>query len=205
MQKVEYYVIKIALILASFCSVGYGPHKVTNRELKAAQAKIGPKSSYPYALISDDFGILSAVELALSGCRGIPKPFKKDFDPYPYWQCFETDLVKFKCSTDEKINKPRTSSILSFVVASKPLRQEYLIRHVLEFNACVNYRNEWKKAIKNQKYVCFLGEFLSTVQRLGGEPYDDWTFVAYKSKILCTSYFEGRCDLGEALKYGCEF
>ena len=54
-------------------------------------------SKYPYALIGNDYELLSEEDLALNGCEALPSPFSLTSTSYPYWQCFETKNTKLFC------------------------------------------------------------------------------------------------------------
>lgn len=162
------------------------------------------KKTYPFALLTDDFGILNMDDLKISGCIAVPSDFKtKPFTPYARWQCFESKNVKIICEGNSYDESAKTRfSIPVIKVNQSGSRQEFMGRKVIRLSDCVYFREAMKKLKRGQSHVCISG----SEYRSNGSV-SVWIFDRFKTKKGCESYFQGDCDLKNftsSEEYNCE-
>ena len=79
---------------------------------------------FPYGLLTDDFGVLSILDLKINTCIAGPRPFSKNdkISPYPYWQCFEIRNSKINCELGKY--DPQEKDTMSMLVVSSMRNNE---------------------------------------------------------------------------------
>lgn len=165
-------------------------------------------SRYPYALLTDDYGVLTEEDLKINSCDTIPSPFsEKDLSsPYPYWQCLEAKTANLAC--EGRKYDPSEKTQVSLLVLSgirDGVLHEYLARRPMPLSSCRLFQKVWKKLVKNEKYICMSGEISNIKTDLNGRKRWVWVFGRYKTNKGCDSYFEGECDLKKLIANGeCE-
>ena len=155
-------------------------------------------SKFPYALLGDDFEILNENDLAINACEAIPSPFSlKQSDYYPRWQCFETKKSRLFCDGHRYDELEKIFYTLLVIAGQKNHeRHEYLSRKKIPYSACISYAQDWHRLLKNEKYVCFSGAFITKKEKgYKGRNIYYWIFNSFKTKKGCEPYFEGWCDL----------
>jgi hypothetical protein len=166
------------------------------KNLQASEHLLQLNKEFPYALLTDDFGILNRDDLATNSCMGEPVPFAKRNLAFPYWQCFEVQNIKLICEDMGPYeNSKERSALMKFKIHSNEKTAEYLNRRGIEMSECVSFRKTWQMKTQNQKYFCISGTFGfidKTKEKLETEI---WTFLKYKTKKGCESYFQGDCSL----------
>ncbi len=166
-------------------------------------------SKYPHGLLTPGHGIVTEDDLAYDAKM-------RDMSPYDpsigglYWQCFETKDVEYTYSKwqiddgNEKRVKMVTMCAYEFRVKSKSDPQLFHARRGIPVIQCQNFEKTWRKLIKGQSIVCMNGE--------GGEYFVDeetgknekwWTWIKYKTKKGCDSYFAFECDTKGCSKGKC--
>lgn len=162
-------------------------------------------AKYPYALIGEDFGILTEDDLHTNQCIGYPSKFSQSSErsqAYPYWQCFPTSTAQIDCGENSN-ELPNKSDLVIFALSAIQGNQyhEYLTRRAIEYSYCRELKKTWKHLTKTQKYFCVSGEFINTKTRKNRTAFS-WIFGKFKTKKGCESYFEGDCSLAYQLKQG---
>ncbi len=181
MQKVIVALLLIFMVVTAF-SQSYSGKK--------------SKSDFPLALLTNDFGILSAEDLMISYCWGESTDYKKTHpsstSPFPAWQCFETKNVKVICSGNEiDYSEMRRYSLLVVKTNLNGVYSEFLGRKPWALEGCAATRDEMKRLMKNEKFVCVSGSGLHS----SSSGIHFWVFDRIKTKKGCESYFQGDCEL----------
>ncbi|MEK6704890.1 MAG: hypothetical protein AABZ06_03805 [Bdellovibrionota bacterium] len=157
------------------------------------------KKQFPYSLIGDDFGILSREDLAINTCDVFPQPFSLDSNYVPYWQCFSAKGVHIDCSGGGYDADEHTHLTIMAVVANKDAEShEYLSRRAVSLKTCKSYQKDWVRLSKNQDYVCISGSLIRRKPAVNGDVSGwaySWIFESFKTRLGCSSYFEGGCSL----------
>lgn len=161
-------------------------------------------SKFPYALLGDDFGILNENDLAINSCEATPSSFSLKQTSYPHWQCFETKTARIFCDGHGYDESAKTFFTLLVIAVEKNLeRHEYLTRRTIPYDACISYAQSWHRLLKNEKYVCVSGPFISKKEKsYKGRNLYSWIFNSFKTKKGCDSYFQGWCNLKFIIKQG---
>jgi hypothetical protein len=95
------------------------------------------KERYPFALIGDAYGLLTADDLALTLCKFGPMPFNEDKGIGRYWQCFLTRNVQFDCGTRYFVeNEEELQTIFAFTATEHGAVSEYLPRRHVPVSVC---------------------------------------------------------------------
>jgi hypothetical protein len=154
---------------------------------------------FPYALLTDDFGILNKNDLKINQCIAEPSLFSENNHTfYPYWQCFELKDVKMVCE-GKKYSAEEKSQMSMLVISS--LRNgelnEFISRRSLKVNTCHLYLHDWLKFTNNEQHVCISGSFINSEIDKTGKKKWVWIFDRYKTKKGCDSYFQGACTLNK--------
>ncbi len=160
---------------------------------------------FPYALLTDDFGILNKDDLKMNQCLAEPSLFSEGGRTfYPYWQCFEIKDVKMFCegkkySAEEK---SRMTMLVLSGIRNNELN-EFISRRPVKLKLCHLYLHDWVKFTKNEKYVCISGDFINSEITKAGQKKKFWIFDRYKTKKGCDAYFRGTCIPRENNRESC--
>ena len=194
MRKVIFSALIVELAILS----GTAQAAASRSHLRALNSK------YPYGLIGDDFGILSESDMEANTCSVEVTPFPPpDVHPYPYWQCFQTRHVRFRCdqigNDDNADTEPQAFLLVD--IHDDLGQQEYISRRYMTLADCVDYRKEWRRLTSNQRHVCLSGEYIfDNLER--GENVRSWIYHKYKTKAGCDSYGD-ECDTGKVIRNEC--
>lgn len=162
-------------------------------------------STFPYALLTDDFGILTKDDLKINSCIAEPAPFLKIINKsysYPYWQCFEIKKTNMVC--EGRKYDPDSKSRVSMLVLSGVRdgeMHEFINRRTIPLDSCRLYEKDWRKFTRSEKYICISGSDVSKEIK-GKKIVWTWIFGRYKTKKGCDSYFEGECSLHYQISHG---
>ena len=168
--------------------------------MSAHALSITAKQKYPYPLLTDDYGILSANDLAAYTWGLKPRPFTAEAvsGEYTYWQCFPRELVVITLedtgsSSDEVGWRDNVGDLQIKVVVNPHLIHEYDMRArwtVLEFEKRFTL---WRTLMNKEKYVCLAGGFVHrerTIENGKVRELYEWTFEKIKTQKGCDSYFD---------------
>ena len=196
-------VIFFALVLLGYTSL-------THKELNASNgpknrtAKIGVKDRFPFALLTDDFGILNVNDMAMNACDADPVAFSWVPGSYPYWQCFPINQISFRCDPAGPSGKAKEETALLLIdIVGQQRHQQYVPRRAMEMSNCRWFQQNWKTAIRKQQFACLSGSF-SGFEGAGDRGVAIWVFDKFKTKRRCQSYFHGGCSASYARRQGCE-
>ncbi len=163
------------------------------------------KKNFPYALLTDDFGILNHDDLKINQCIAAPSLFSEnESTPYPYWQCFDTKDAKMKC--EGRIYSAEEKSRMSMLVITGKRNDnlnEFISRRPMKLKMCHLYLRDWAKFTKNEKHICISGGSISSEINKKSQKKSVWIFDRYKTKKGCGSYFNGMCVLDKKDKEFC--
>ena len=156
------------------------------------------------SLIGEDFGILNQDDLAIPTCWVRSKPFNESqedsVNSFPYWKCFPLSHVNFDCGENQK----RQQVIMGFVAQDQGQVHEYLSRSVIPLSSCLKWKQNWKTVTHNQSHVCISGSFIRKKVESDKGAHYSWIFESFKTRLGCSSYFEGGCSLKYQVQHGCK-
>ncbi len=152
--------------------------------------------SFPFGLLTVDYGILDRLDLKINTCIAKPTPFSKNdkISPYPYWQCFEVKNSRMDCERGKY--DPHEEALMSMLVLVGERdgeRHEFISRRPISLNSCKLYQKDWQKFTRQEKYVCVSGADHS-MEIQDGKRVWIWIFGRYKTKKGCDSYFADECN-----------
>lgn len=167
-------------------------------------AKNMNRKDYPYALLTEDYSILTTSDLAMNSCGADAIPFSNRNLAYPYWKCFEVSKAKIECDNSGHISGSKEENALLTITIQDPESEHfYLPRRAMGLNNCHWFQKRWKSAIKGEKHICISGTF-TDYETENGHRTSLWVFDKFKTKKSCTSYFADQCDLKTVRKNGCQ-
>ena len=133
-------------------------------------------TAFPNVLINDDHGILKDSDIWAVG-TGIAKPFYERYQIVnSYWQCFATQDVEIILHdyNDPKYGREGEIELVTRIVYNKPkmpkrilkrfphrevaLENHYYTQPHNSFQMAEDAYHLWQKLMKNQEYLCMLGE-----------------------------------------------
>ena len=161
------------------------------------------KSSYPYGLIGDDYGLLTVEDLAINTC-GVEKltPFSGDENmAYPYWQCFPVKDTTLECDSMgyDSVAK-KEMGYMEIIALGNDGFHSYLARNTMDVRVCKRWLRTWKNRTHGEKYVCLSGSYGAYAGTRDGQKETGWVFDKYKTSKGCESFFEGECSIRAQLK-----
>ena len=160
------------------------------------------KLSFPFGLLTDDYGILNKMDLMINTCIAKPTPFSANdtISPYPYWQCFEVENSKMNCERGKYDRYEEALMAMLVVIAERDgERHEFISRRPMPMSSCKLFQKDWKKFTQLERYVCVSGADHS-MEIQDGKPVWIWLFGRYKTKKGCDSYFVGECTNDDICK-----
>ncbi len=163
------------------------------------------KELFPYALLTDDFGILNKDDLKINQCIAEPSLFSESTSTsYPYWQCFELKGVRMVCEGKKySIEEKSRMTMLVLSGTRNGAFNEFISRRPMKLNACHLYLRDWMRFTKNEKHVCISGDFIYSEINKTGPKKMVWIFDRYKTKKGCDAYFRGTCIPNENTRESC--
>ena len=157
------------------------------------------KSSYPYGLIGDDYGLLTEEDLAVNTCGVLElTPFSGEKNmAYPYWQCFPVKDTKLECDSMgyDRVEQRETGH-MEIVALGNGGFQSYLARNAMNMRVCKRWHRTWSKMTEGEKYVCLSGPYGAYGGIRDGLKETGWRFEKFKTRKGCES-FGARCSLKE--------
>ncbi|MBC7420101.1 MAG: hypothetical protein H7328_05185 [Bdellovibrio sp.] len=163
------------------------------------------KELFPYALLTDDFGILNKDDLKMNQCIAEPSLFSENSSTfYPYWQCFEIKDAKIVCE-GKKYSTEEKSQMTMLVISGTRNNElnEFISRRPMKLKTCHLYLRDWARFTKNEKHVCVSGDFIDSEINKADLKKRSWIFDRYKTKKGCDAYFRGTCVPNENAKEFC--
>lgn len=159
----------------------------------------GAQKKYPYSVLTNDYGILNEKDLDTLKLGVKPPTFlPEEGHSFLYWQCFPRDRISISLKdmgyTSEDIGGKENYSALKIMVSNDSnAYHEYSMRRVWATSTYADRFNLWLKLMRNEKYVCLLGDFVYR-KKIKGAITQYWIFEKIKTKKGCDSYFAGDCD-----------
>ncbi len=156
------------------------------------------KSSYPYGLIGDDYGLLTEEDLAINTCGVLElTPFSGEKNmAYPYWQCFPVKDAKMECDSMgyDSLSKKETGYMEITAIGNGGF-QSYLARNAMDIHDCNRWLRIWKNKTHGEKYVCLSGTYGAYSGTRDGQKETGWVFEKFKTLKGCESFFVNECSL----------
>ena len=147
---------------------------------------------YPYALLTDDYAILSKHDLATCDHYAPPKPFAIP-SGYLYWQCFSAKDISYSCiETGYYEEYKSVMAAIDLVGNLRGKKHHYEPRHAIPKKDCLKIIKKFKSLMKNEKAVCLAG-MVSSHHVEKDKEYTIWAYERFKTKRGCESWFEGEC------------
>ena len=161
------------------------------------------RKDYPYALQTEDYGILNVEDFAMNSCDVDPLPFSGKHSPYPYWKCFPVSKTKFTCDITGNDHPSKEQNAVQIItVQDSDSEHFYMPRRATDVKNCHWFQKRWESATKGEKAVCISGAF-SEYENENGHRTSIWVFDKFKTKKSCTSFFANACDLKAMKRNGC--
>lgn len=160
---------------------------------------------FPYALLTDDFGILNKDDLKINQCIAEPSLFSEsNSTSYPYWQCFELKDVRMVCEGKKYSAQEKSRMTMLVLSATKNDElNEFISRRPMKLKTCYLYLRDWVSFTKNEKHICISGDFTNSEINKTGQKKRVWIFDRYKTKRGCDAYFRGTCIPSENPRDSC--
>ena len=170
-----------------------------------ALAKDEPKTRH-FALLTEDHGLLTYDDLERGKKIALPSAFNRNtYSPFPYWQCFSSSTIRFKCQLGGLTDEARPAACF-FIIASEGAHiAKYFFRRCWEPDSCSYWRKELRDLLKREKYVCLSGAYIDegNIEKKGsmkGSPAittlrSNWLFHGLKVKKGSWFYFAEPGDL----------
>jgi hypothetical protein len=159
---------------------------------------------YPFALLTNDFGILDDQDLALGSCIAEAAPFSRRSGPYPYWQCFEVKNIRLICDPAGNVGETmQNATLLKFEINTPSEHHLYIPRRAMEMKNCEWFQSKWRHAVRNERFACLSGAF-SDLEDDKDQTTSVWVFDKFKTQNGCESYFHGACSPQHAKSHGCK-
>jgi hypothetical protein len=155
----------------------------TNNHLAELNAK------FPFGLLGDDYGVLTVNDLAINACDAVPKPFNADnhYEPYEYWQCFESKAISFDC--DSSGIPDENEGVMGLVVVKASTgqeRHEYIEHRLWPIKDCRRFLRDAATLLRGSEYACVSGSF--NKKALSGARLTSWQFERIKTKKGCEGH-----------------
>jgi len=167
------------------------------------------RERYPNRLITPDFGIVTADDLAYDAEHRLPSPYDPAKDLLArYWQCIPTHAVKrdYNASMGEDSMGPSGVETMMCdieITADIPEgRHLYSDRRRHPNSFCQEFDRNWNRLTRGEKIVCFNGEDPSNENDTVFGKYRAWIWDKFKTRKGCYSYF-GDCDVAGCAKGKC--
>jgi hypothetical protein len=153
------------------------------------------QSAFPYGLLTDDFGVLTKKDLKENACIAQAQPFSIKSQAYSYWQCFEAKNSRLVCEGN-KYDSDEKKRMTLLVLQSKRNGElhDYMTRRPRPVADCRLDLKEWRRLLKNQKYICVSGQINSIdIDQNGGRSWF-WILDKYKTKLGWDGVHNGKSD-----------
>ena len=163
------------------------------------------KELFPYALLTDDFGILNKDDLKINQCIAEPSLFSEsNSTSYPYWQCLELKNVRMVCEGKRySIEEKSRMTMLVLSGTRNDELNEFISRRPMKLKTCHLYLRDWMRYAKNEKHICISGNFINSEIGKTGQKKRVWILDRYKTKKGCDAYFRGTCIPSENSRETC--
>jgi hypothetical protein len=173
--------------------------------LTLSQASVANEKSlterYPNRLITPDYGIVTADDLAYDVTQRDAVPYDPNKDRLTrYWQCLPIKGIEPKYRTwidPEAVDYPRRvmkMCDLEIHVRQPDGLQIYGDRRAHPNEYCEDFDRHWKKLTRGEEMVCFNGDWGNYEQDEVRGKYRGWTWNKVKTHKGCYSYF-GDCNV----------
>lgn len=163
-----------------------------------ALAETSLSERYPNRLITPDYGIVTADDLAYDVTQRDAVPYDPDKEWLTrYWQCLPIKGIRPKYRTwraDHTSYSFRTITLcdLEIHVNGRDGRQIYSDRRAQPNQYCRDFDKQWRRLTKGEPIVCFNGDWgIYESDKIDGK-YKSWTWNKIKTRKGCYSYF-GDC------------
>jgi hypothetical protein len=162
----------------------------------------------PYALLTDDYGILTGDDIAITACRFGPVQFNEDDYSGRFWKCYLTKDVKFECDEPFFVeNEEELEVFYTFTASERDKSSTYYPRRHVPVSVCKDLKRRWNQLTKNQKHVCLLGVYDGKrIEDQNGSTTKEliWRWNSLRTKKGCEADFAEDCSLKKSIKSGCK-
>lgn len=189
--KVNY---RVGLLIIFLCAIA----------CNALGLSLTAKQQYPFTLLTDDYGILNDHDLSYYIEYVRPATFfpKKEAMGYIYWQCFPRENISITLEdygdfVKEFGKKDTIGQLEMKAIVKSGVFHEYIMKNLGLVKDFQKQFNSWRKLMKNEKYVCLAGSFISRSQSMENGIKRDvsgWTFERLKTKKGCVAYLNNDCN-----------
>lgn len=122
---------------------------------------------HPYALLTEDYGVLTEQDLKISEFQGYPQPFNETVSPaYPYWQCFPKRQVTLKCRSWPDDQPGKFLGEADIEIAAGKEHHGYGFRRAWDIEFCQKRLNKWNQLAKGEEVICLSGEYAGLTEKI---------------------------------------
>lgn len=164
---------------------------------------------YPNRLITPDFGIVTADDLAYDTQMRDAEPYDPNKDLLGrYWQCLPLKEVVPKSRTWRDSDSMGLSNVivtmcdLEIVVREPTDLQTYGDRRAHRKEYCQEFMRQWRRLTSKEDIVCLNGDDPSTYVDGAHGRHRSWVWNKVKTRKGCYSYF-GDCDVAGCAERKC--
>ena len=170
------------------------------------------KQKYPYAVLTDDYGILNEIDLD-SELDGVKHPplFSTKSKGYIYWQCFPKDSVTVSLQdlgdtpeddpeSDVKYNGEDDAKLTITAQGKHGIFHQYVMWSRFPISLTKDRFNGYLKLMQGEKNICIAGSYLEKENRIiKGEIEENrnkiyyWGFEKIKTTKGCIAYHKNGC------------
>lgn len=180
--------------------------------LTAQALSAGLKQKYPYAVLTEDYGILNEIDLdsELDGVKH-PQMFSTKTKGYIYWQCFPRDSVIISLEdtgeskeddpgSDVKYNGENDARLVISGLGRQGILHKYRMWRNFPISQTEDQFNRYLKLLRGEKNVCIAGSYLEKeTKKIVGEVETTrqkiyfWGFEKVKTTKGCEAYHKNGC------------
>ncbi len=164
-------------------------------------------SKYPNNLLTPGYNITTEDDLAFDSQRRKIGPYNPKVSLSElYWQCFPVDDVSAGFNAwvgpdgMDRYDSIHTMCSIEIRVRANNEMQLFVDRRGHQIEFCLDFANAWKMLTAKQKVVCLNGEGGGYNQDKELGEHKLWTWVKFKTRAGCYSYFAEECNTSKLKK-----
>ena len=157
-----------------------------------------PKSpmqkSYPHAMITNDYGIVSESDLRFSYEEGNPNPLGGEITNFIYWICTKKENFRFNCHEMGPSDLIEHNADVEISIIDEKISYHFSGRRAIPFQGCLEWVKEWNKMLENDSHACVAGNHAMEEYHPDGKREFRFIYERFKTKDKCTSWFLDHCS-----------
>lgn len=176
----------------------------------------GLKQKYPYAVLTDDYGILNEIDLD-SELDGVKHPplFSTKNKGHIYWQCFPRDSVTISLEDlgysqeDDPgsyvtYNGENNANVTITAKSKDGIFHKYMMWTNFPISLTADRFNSYLKLMHGEKHICIAGSYLEKEAIIIKREIEDtrqkiyyWGLVKVKTTKGCEAYYRNGCHYAQ--------